>query len=57
MVAMERAVLAIAREMRADPAVARAAGRISRRRDCLLTDIPSPVLLNHLLKGEGGPEK
>ena len=52
---MERAVLAIAREMRADPAVARAAGRISRRRDCLLTDIPSPVLLKHLLKGEGGP--
>ena len=26
----------------------------SRRRDCHFTDIPSPVLLKHLLKGEGG---
>ena len=26
----------------------------SRRRDCHFTDIPSPSLLKHLLKGEGG---
>ena len=28
-------------------------GFTSRRRDCHFTDIPSPSLLKHLLKGEG----
>ena len=29
-------------------------GSASRRRDCHFTDIPSPSILKHLLKGEGG---
>ena len=32
----------------------KAKGKASRRRDCHLADIPSPCLLKHLLKGEGG---
>ena len=28
-------------------------GGISRRRDCLFADVPSPSVLKHLLKGEG----
>ena len=28
----------------------------SRRRDCHFTDIPSPSILKHLIKGEGGME-
>ena len=30
------------------------AGECSRRRDCHFADIPSPSLLKHLLKAEGG---
>ena len=28
-------------------------GTVSRRRDCHFADIPSPLLLKHLLEGEG----